>query len=175
MEPKEEQRQFVSIARITAPHGIKGEVKAEILTDFPERFPHLTQVWMEINGVLTTFPVKSIRFHKGQVLLQFKELRKREQAEELRNAQILIPEEELKPLSKEQFYTFQLLDCEVVTTEGENLGQVTEVIQAPANDVLVVKKSPEEKAELLIPFLKKLFPEMNLEKKILTVLKDGSW
>jgi len=175
MEPKENKRQFISIAKIVAPHGIKGEVKAEIMTDFPERFPHLTQIWMEINGTIATYPVKSIRFHKGQVLLQLTDIRRREQAEAIRNALILIPEEELHPLSEGQFYTFQLLDCRVNTTEGELLGVVQEVIQAPANDVLVVKKDPEEKAEILIPFLKKLFPIMDLENKNLTVIKDGSW
>ena len=95
-----------------------------------------------------------------------------DQAEKLRGWLVTVSREQLHPLNDGQFYLFQLEGCRVFTDSGEELGVVEDILQMPAQDVLVVKGG---KKEYLIPFLKRLFPKMEVAEKKLYVLKDGSW
>jgi len=93
--------QFLAIARILRPQGRKGEVAAEILTDFPARFQQLPSVFLEVSGQAPQ-PVGLERAwpHKGRIILKFSGIDSIESAARLRGRQVLIPWEQRTPLPR---------------------------------------------------------------------------
>ena len=161
---------YVVIGRVTRPHGVRGEVRVEVHTDEPERFLWLEQVLLGEDS-LTPVGIENARFHQKAVILKLKGLETRDAAEALRNQLLLVPFEEAVPLEEDEVFLFQLVGLTVVTTEDEWLGEVTEVLQTGANDVLVVA-SPA--GELLIPDIPDVVLQVDLEiGRILVELPPG--
>ena len=80
-------------------------------------------------------------------------------------------EEDLLELEKDSFYAFQIEGCSVVTEEGREVGIVKKLLFIQNNDLLVVE---EKDREVLIPFVKSICRDINLEeKKIVVSLPDG--
>lgn len=92
-------RKYLAIARILRPQGRKGEVAAEILTDFPERFQALQTVYLETGSA----PPKPARLerswpHKGQIVLKLEGVDSIDSATALRGSEVLIPWSDRTPL-----------------------------------------------------------------------------
>ena len=153
----------VVVARVGRAHGIRGEVTVEVRTDEPEtRLAPGTVLHTDPpeRGPLT---IASGRVHSGRLLLRFEGVRDRNAAEELRNTLLLTevdPAE--RPEDPEEFYDHQLVDLEVVTTDGTVVGRVTEVSHLPYQDLLVVRR-PDGR-EVMIPFVSQLVPEVDLAR-----------
>jgi 16S rRNA processing protein RimM len=146
----------ITIGIVAAPFGVRGEVKVKMETDFPERYEDLKDVWLQPRvGSGRTVGIKSVRFHKGAALLKFDGYDDRTSVEELRGAELRIDESQLAELEPGQFYIHDLMGLDVYTTEGAHLGQITEVLQGPGNDVYVTAKA-------LIPALKQVVKEVDL-------------
>ncbi|HDN79898.1 MAG: 16S rRNA processing protein RimM [Chloroflexi bacterium] len=160
---------YISIGRVVAPWGDRGEVKVKVLTDFPERFALLEKVY--IGKTARPFQVKGFRFHKGFAILQLEGFHTRSQAEALRGQFIQIPIEEVMPLEEGEYYEFEIIGLEVRTEEGKFLGKVKEIIYTGANDVYVVE-GPE--GEVLIPAIEDVILDINLAEGRMTVrLMEG--
>ena len=150
---------YLAIARIVASSGIRGDVKAEILTDFPERFARLTTVF--VGGRLTPYEVQSARVHRRMVYLHLKGCDSVEDAENLRGQLVRIPVSEAVPLPADHYYWYQIFDLEVWTVGGEYLGKVVDILDRPANDVYVVQG---DRGEVLIPAIEDVIKEIDLER-----------
>lgn len=151
-----EQAPDVTIGAVVAPFGIRGEVKVKLETDFPERYEELDEVWLQPRfGAGRMVGIESVRFHKGGALVKFRGYDDRTAVEELRGAELRIDESQLAELEPDQFYIHDLLGLNVYTTEGAHLGEITEVLQSPGNDVYVTPK-------VLIPALKQVVKEIDL-------------
>lgn len=158
---------LVVIGEITATHGNKGEVKVFPLTDFPERFRLLKEVFLVHKGESRILQVAGARFHKKFVLLKFREINNPTEAEDLKGAFLAVRKEEAFPLPEGSYYIFQLIGLPVFTLEGEYLGELKEVQRTGSNDVYVVVH-PQTQAEVLIPALKEVVSSVDLAaKKIL--------
>ena len=127
----------IVIGEIVSPFGRKGEVKVVPQTDFPERFLELERI--EIAG--RVLDVEGVRFHKGMALIKFEGIDDISAAEDLRGGKILISENELAPLEEDEYYIHDIIGLEAITTEGESLGRVKEVLRSPANDVYVTDRA----------------------------------
>ncbi|MGW7690646.1 ribosome maturation factor RimM [Streptomyces asiaticus] len=152
------------VARIGRAHGIKGEVTVEVRTDEPE-------LRLGPGAVLATEPasagpltIESGRVHSGRLLLRFEGVRDRNAAEALRNILLIaeVDPEEL-PEDPEEFYDHQLIDLDVVTVDGTEVGRISEISHLPYQDLLVVKRP--DGAEVLIPFVSEVVPEIDLEEQ----------
>ncbi|MFE1933884.1 ribosome maturation factor RimM [Streptomyces sp. NPDC056669] len=150
------------VARIGRAHGIKGEVTVEVRTDEPE-------LRLGPGAVLTTEPasagpltIESGRVHSGRLLLRFEGVRDRSGAEELRNILLIaeVDPEEL-PEDPEEFYDHQLIDIDVVTVDGTEVGRISEISHLPYQDLLIVKRP--DGGEVMIPFVSEFVPEIDLE------------
>jgi 16S rRNA processing protein RimM len=163
---------LVAIARIAKPRGLRGEVSADILTDFPERFEDLeTVIALLPDGERRDLKIEDFRFHQNRILLKFGGIDSVESAEELRNAEICIPETETVALEEGEFYDWELVDCKVETIEGETIGIVKELMRTGGTEILVV--AGEEK-EYLIPFAETICTEIDIENKMIRVdLPEG--
>lgn len=134
----------VAVGRIIAPTGVKGRVKVQILTDFPERFSSNQRVFLRREPLV----IEDARLYKAFAILKFKGLDRVEDVEGLKGLLLTIPEAEVRPTTEGQYYQFQILGLEVWTETGERWGKVTEILTLPGNDVYVVQGS---RGEVLIP------------------------
>jgi 16S rRNA processing protein RimM len=160
---------YLVIGRVTRPWGIQGEVKVEIMTDFPDRFSLLRKVHLGPEAV--PFALEGFRLHKGAALLKLAGCHDRAAGEKLRGQWVQIPIEEAVPLEEDEYYEHQIVGLAVWTAGGEYLGTVDEVISTGSNDVYVVGG---EGREVLIPAIEDVVLEINLAQGRLVVeLMEG--
>ncbi|MDW8065950.1 MAG: ribosome maturation factor RimM [Anaerolineae bacterium] len=155
---------FLAVARIARPWGVRGEMKLEILTDFPEKLKRLKRVYIGEEAI----PYEGVRFryYKGMVLMRLPGCETREAAEALRGRLVLIDREEAVPLPPGEFYEHEILDMEVYTTDGRHLGRIKEIIYTGANDVYLVI-GPF--GEVLIPAIKEVVREIAVDSNRMVV------
>lgn len=137
---------LIAVARITTPHGVRGEVKLQPLTDFPRRF-ETTRHLLMADG--TRLVVESARLHRDTVLAKFQGMDTPEAWLPFRHKELFVTEDELVPLPPGQYYIHQLVGIEVYDGAGGLQGIVSDVLQTGSNDVYVVK-GPDGR-ELLLP------------------------
>ncbi len=158
---------YVVIAQIAKPRGLKGEVAADVVTDFPERFDNLIKVFLVgEDGEASEASIEKHWFQKDRVILKFAEIDSIEAAEKLRGANVCIEESEAVSLAEDEYYDWNLIGCEVETVEGEGLGKVKEIFRAGENENLVVGGGAKE---YLIPFAKKICVSIDIENKLIVV------
>lgn len=136
---------MISIARIVKTRGVRGEVAAALLTDFPDRFKELETVWMrDAGGHLFQERLEGCWFHQGRAILKFEGRDDPDAAAPLVGCELQIPDEERLPLPPERFYHSDLVGCRVVEEEDE-IGTVSDVFTA-GEDVanLVVREGGRE-------------------------------
>ncbi|MFN8635568.1 MAG: ribosome maturation factor RimM [Chloroflexota bacterium] len=163
---------YLIVARVMRPHGVAGEVSCEIVTEFPERFEKTKRVHLSPPAQMgrpeprpgiapRRFEVKRARLasHRGhpEVIIQLDGVTSRDAAEELRGWIVQVRETEAWKLPPGRYYWHQILGLRVVTTEGEELGTVSEILETGANDVYVVKGRGGER---LIPAVKQFVVEI---------------
>lgn len=154
---------FVSIARIVKVRGLKGEVAAELSTDFPERFEGLGQVRIEGPGGIFDERLESYRFHKGRVLLKFQGRDTPEAAQPLVWGEVQVPEEQRHPLPEGFVYQSDLIGCEV-TDGARPLGRVVDILETGGGSVnLVVENSSAQ--EWMLPLVRAFVQDLDLENK----------
>jgi len=152
------------VGRIGRAHGIKGDVSVEVRTDEPE-------TRLGPGAVLHTDPasagpltVESGRVHSGRLLLRFAGVRDRNAAEALRGVLLIADvDPDDRPDDPDEYYDHQLVDLDVVTVDGEEVGRITEVLHLPYQDLLSVRR-PDGR-EVLIPFVAEIVPEIDLEEQ----------
>lgn len=160
---------YLVIGRVARPWGIQGEVKVEIMTDFPDRFSLLRRVHLGPQAV--PFALEGFRLHGGAALLKLEGYHDRTSVEKLRGQLVQIPIEEAMPLEQDEYYEHQIVGLAVWTVAGEYLGTVGEVISTGANDVYVVRG---QGWEVLIPAIEGVVLEINLAQGRLVVeLMEG--
>jgi 16S rRNA processing protein RimM len=145
------------VGRILAPWGIRGEVKVEVLTDFPERFAPRKVIYLNTSPL----EIESCRPHKQHMVVKLATIDSVEAAEKLRGQDLTIPSSELYPLPQGQYYTFQLIGLKVVTTEGQTLGRITDIMSTASNDVYIVEG---KQGEILIPAIEDVVKSIDLKK-----------
>ncbi|WKU47257.1 ribosome maturation factor RimM [Streptomyces sp. VNUA116] len=152
------------VGRIGRAHGIRGEVTVEVRTDEPE-------LRLGPGAVLATDPasagpltIESGRVHSGRLLLRFAGVGDRTAAEALRNILLIAevdPEE--TPEDPEEFYDHQLMDLEVVTTDGTVVGRISEISHLPSQDLFIVERP--DGSEVMIPFVSEIVTEIDLDEQ----------
>jgi len=147
---------YVAIGRVGAPWGVRGAVRVLPLTD--RRGQLAAGRAVTVAGERRT--IENARWQKGMVYLRLSGIDDREAARELGGRLLSIPESELEPLPKGQYYRFQLIGLSVVSTDGEELGHVAEVLSTGANDVYVVRGN---RGEILLPATDEVVREIDLE------------
>jgi 16S rRNA processing protein RimM len=166
--------QYVIVAEITAPFGLRGAVKANIQTDFPDRFEQMEEAFLAppsagLNAPREQYTLLSARVQsEKQVVLRFEGVTKTEQAEKLRGYTVAVPRSEVVPLPEGEYYIFQIIGLEVYTVEGEYIGKVVNVEQMTANDVYLVR-GPKSPKDVLLPAIKDVIKQIDLETKRITI------
>ncbi len=139
---------LVTVGRVVRPHGLRGEVRVRLETDFPERFAHLGEAYLVRAGQAEAIEITGSRPHKDGLLVTIRGFDDLEAAERLRGADIAVPRDAVVPLGEGAYYVFEMVGLRVRTEEGRRLGTLCEVLRGPANDVYVVRG---EGGEILLP------------------------
>jgi 16S rRNA processing protein RimM len=146
---------YLAIGNIVGVHGIRGEVKVEVLTDYPERFNPGSTVYLgaATQGAARPAQIEAARAHKQAMLVKFAGVADRNGAEQLRGLLLMIPEAQAMPLGADENYIHDLIGLTVETTSGRVLGKLTEILATGANDVYAVS-GPD--GEILLPALREV-------------------
>ncbi|MGW0227579.1 ribosome maturation factor RimM [Actinopolymorpha singaporensis] len=147
------------VGRIGRAHGLRGEVAVTVRTDAPEeRFVPGASFATDAGDLR----IDTVRWSSGRLLVSFDGVRDRTAAERLRGTDLVaeVPDDE-RPEDPDEFYDHQLVGLAAVTVAGENVGEVTEVVHLPMQDLLAVR-TPDA-GEVLVPFVAAIVPEVDLE------------
>jgi 16S rRNA processing protein RimM len=160
---------WVWLARIRRPQGRKGEVLAEILTDFPEKFSERRRLWLiGQNGTAAPREVELVNHwpHKGGIVLHFAGVDSISAAEELAGLIVAIPRSERAPLGEDETYISDLIGCalvDVASAAPVNIGEIENVDRSAGPVPLLVVRGAA--GEILVPFAKSYLRKIDLERR----------
>ena len=159
--------ELVIIARAVKPRGLKGEIVAELLTDFPERFEDLDElVLVSPSGERTTKRLEDYWFQNDRVVLKLSGYDDVETAKELVGVEFAVPESERVPLPADHYYDWELEGC-TVKVGDDSIGQVSSVLRTGGAEILVVTDNSGK--ELLIPLADSIVVEVDAARKTIVV------
>ena len=170
----EPQPEYLVVGEILRPHGLRGEVRMRILTDYPENLRRLDHVYLgrsPDDRRLEKRALEGLRFHKQFALLTLAGCSSREDAEYLRGKSVLIHKEQAPPLADGEYYLYQLIGLKVLA-DAEEIGRIKQVLQTGANDVYVVQT--EQHGEALLPAHAETIDEIDFEAGVVRMsLPEG--
>ena len=159
MPEKQPAPNYLVVGRILRPHGIRGELRVEVLADYLERVAGLEYLF--VGPQHRRYALKHARLHQHVLLLKLEGCEDRDAAEQLRGAVVEVAREDTIPLAAGEYYHSQLQGVEVVTDAGEVLGEIVDVLSLPgANDVYVVHGL---RGEILIPGIRDVVQSLEVE------------
>ena len=175
---------YFEIGQIVNTNGLKGFVKVKPFTDDIKEFETFETIYVQKKTELIEFKIESVRYAKNMVLLKLKGIDDIDSAEALRNLYIKVSREQLPELQENSYYIVDLLECEVVTVEGEILnpqlfndyeitkGKMDDVFNTGSNDIYVVKN--EKGKQILLPAIKEVIKNVDIPNRKITVkLMEG--
>jgi 16S rRNA processing protein RimM len=161
------QPSFIAIARIARIRGNRGEVLADLYTDFPDRFQALEEVWLEFDdGRRQKMTLEESWGHKGRIVLKFAGVDTMDAAAQFVRCWVEIPSEEAVPLPEGTYFDHDLVGCAVQDTRGKQLGTVDEILHFAGNSLLVVKDADRE---YLIPVAESICIRISVPEKRIVV------
>ncbi|WP_300348104.1 ribosome maturation factor RimM [Clostridium sp.] len=155
------------IGQIINTHGLRGEMKVMPLTEDMRRFDDLEYVLLKGKKV----KVEGVKYFKDKVILKLEGINSIEEAEKLKRTYLEIDREHAIELEEDEYFIVDLIGCKVLDTEGFEYGKIKDVIQTPSNDVYWV----QGKKEVLVPVLKDIVLDINMDDKLITIRPSGEW
>ena len=161
---------WVLLARIVRPQGRKGEVLADIFTDFPDQFSQRKRLFLRApDGSATRETMREVRvesqwLHKDRIVLKFQQVDSITEAETLRGFEVVVPPEERMPLEGDAVYVSDLVGLHVIDiTPGvaEDAGEIIDVEPEGAGPAMLVIHAADGE-ELLIPFVRAYLRKVDL-------------
>lgn len=165
-------QEYLEVGQIVNTQGLKGGVKVNPFTDDMKRFEKLKKIYVQNKNDLKEYEIQQVKYFKKQVLLKLKGIETIEEAEKLKGMFLKIDKKDAIRLPKDTYFIADLLGIKVVTQEGEELGNIVDIYPTGSNDVYVIKS--EEGKQLLIPAIKQVIQNIDLEnKKMIVCLLEG--
>lgn len=166
---------YLLLGEILRPHGVRGEMRLRVMTDYPERIADLDRVYLsdDANDVdPRPYAVEGMRMSNEYGLLKLKGIDDRNDAERLRQLFVMVDMEHAVPLEEGEFYLYQIIGAVVTTKDGVTLGPITDVLETGANDVYVVDS--EQYGEVLIPVTEHTILETDIDGgRVVVDLPEG--
>ncbi|WP_457030878.1 ribosome maturation factor RimM [Kitasatospora sp. P5_F3] len=152
------------VGKIGRAHGIRGDVSVEVRTDEPELRLGPGAVLLTDPATVGPLTIESGKVHSGRLLLRFAGVNDRNAAEALRGTMLIAEiDPEDRPDDPEEFYDHQLIGLDVVLLDGTLVGELSEVVHLPYQDLLTVTRP--DGTEVLVPFVTRIVPTIDLENQ----------
>lgn len=159
--------EFISIGIIAKPHGVKGAIVVVPITDEIDQFETLQQISIQAReGERKNFSIEWVKVQSQKIILKLDEIKDRNQAFALKGLYIDKPFDASHRLPGDEYYIFDLIGLKVRTIENSLLGEVTDVLTLPANDVYVVRDGLKE---YLIPAIKDVIKKIDLDEEYILI------
>lgn len=162
---------LVAVALMGKPRGIRGEVTANLLTDFPERFDQRTRfIAVHPDSRRETLELEDHWFQGNRVILKFAGYDSPEAVKDLTGAELAVAESDCGRLEPDEYYDWQLEGCRVETMDGETLGTVRALLRTGGVELLAVTPvEGKRRDEYLLPFAQAICPDVDVEQKVIRV------
>jgi len=158
---------LIVIARAVRPHGLKGEIVAELLTDFPQRFEDVDElIIVSPSGERNAVALEDFWFQKDRVVLKLAGYDDVDRAKTLVGHAFAVPESDRVPLEPDEFYDWELEGCTVKVGE-KSIGEVRSVMRTGGAEILVI--SDEAGKEQLIPLAESIVVKIDPAAKTIVV------
>lgn len=170
------EQPWVLVAHLVRPQGRNGELIADILTDFPERFAERRHLWMlSPDGKSSrSIEIESHWLHKGRVVLKFAGVNSISDAESLRGFDVAIPRDQRVALEDGSVYIDDLIGCHIIDDAAGDIGTIIGVDREITSTPLLIVRATGSEEDLLVPFVKAYLRKIDLEHKRLEMsLPDG--
>jgi len=152
--------ELLLIGQVAAPFGTRGQLKVKSYTDRPEHLRRHVRI-VYLGKERTPHTLTGVFEHKpGLLILSLREITSRAAADDLRGCEVFIREAEAAPLAEDEYFLHQLVGLVAVTVAGEALGQVREVLETGAGDVLVISRPGS--ADALVPMVRDFIAELDI-------------
>ena len=163
-----ENPEAIVVGRVLRTHGHTGGIRVKSLTAVPHRFSPGETLQIDSNSYEID---TSNQIGADLVLLTFHGINTKSAAQTLAGHWITVPESATPELPEGEYFHYQLLGLRVFTSEGEELGQLSEILETGSNDVYVVSGGAKE---ILIPAISDVVRQVQLsEKRMVVELPDG--
>jgi 16S rRNA processing protein RimM len=159
----EENRDLVIVARAVRTRGLKGELVAELLTDFPERFESLEElIAVSPDGERQTVKLENFWFQNGRVILKIESFDDVNSAKVFIGFDFAVPEADRVQLEADEYYDWELEGCTVSTVDGDSVGIVSSIMKTGGTEILVVSDSVVER---LVPLAASIVKDIDRANK----------
>jgi 16S rRNA processing protein RimM len=163
--PESGEPVYLSVGVLRRPHGLRGEMLMEVLTDFPQRIKPGEDLLVGPNHKLMT--LASVRGHNDGLLVRFEGIETPEEAGKYRGNGIFVRAEDRPPLPEGEFYHHEVIGLRVVNEDNEELGILSEILLTGANEVYIVKR-PDGR-DLLLPAIEEVILKIDPEAGLVRV------
>lgn len=156
----------IIIGKIGAAHGVRGDMKVYPLTDFPDRFNTIKKAYVDDQLI----EIIATRYQNNFVVMKVNGVNSREEVARFTNKLLKINRSDVPPLEEGEYYSFDIIGLQVINQDDEILGEITEILKTGSNDVYITKAT--DGRQILLPALKKIVTEINLEEGFMRVIWD---
>ena len=156
----------IIIGKFGATHGIRGDIKVYPLTDFPERFNTIKTAYVDDKEI----EISKTRYQKNFVVMKIKGIDNREDAMHFTNKLLKINRADAASLGEGEYYAFDIVGLNVINQDDVVLGEITDILKTGSNDVYITKA--KDGRQILIPALKKVVTEINIQDGYMKVIWD---
>jgi 16S rRNA processing protein RimM len=157
------KERLISLGRLVNTYGVGGHVRL-----LPHHFPcpslqNAVTVFLQPKGMApVAYQIKKAQPHKPFILLKLKGIDSIEEARTLVGLTLAVKEQDLPPLAEGEFYHYQIIGMEVITTSGTVLGTIKEIFFTGSHDVWVVRQGQREH---LIPVIDEVIRSLEISSK----------
>ncbi len=163
---------MITVGRIGKPRGVNGEMYITPMTDFPDRFIGLKEIYVDAHGIWEKKTVTSSKLISGRPVIALEQVTNPEEASRLTNRILAVPRDQLVALPENTYFEFDLIGAEVIDhAAGSVVGRLEEIQHYPANDVYVIRKI--DGGELLCPAITEFVRQVDVAAKKIVIVTAG--
>lgn len=149
--------EYLRVGFVARPHGLKGAVKLDPLTDDVRRFKGMTEAYLELHGSYAPVRLSVLSVRPDAVVVHMEGYDTVEDAQTLRGGFLCVDRAHAAPLPEYTYFIADLVGLSVTDTEGTAYGRITDVLSTGANDVYVI-----DGGRLMVPALKKVIEKVDV-------------
>ena len=155
---------LIPLGKIIKPHGVKGELKVFLYNDRSSTLKEGLYIWFKLDEKFVKYSVINLRgVSKKSQILKIKEVDTFDKAMLISKKEFFVSRNDFEELDENSFYLNDLIGCDVFDEKNQSLGKILDVLNFPANDVLLI--SYEDK-EIMVPFVEDFILLFDLDNRL---------
>ncbi len=162
-------KNYYLIARIVSLIGKDGYVKVESYSGFQEGFEKLHKVYIDFWGDKKIFTVEIVKEFRNSFSIKFLNFDSQRDSQVLIGREVFVDDKDFQKLPGDHFFIYELIGSKVFKND-KLIGEITDVLKMPANDVMSIKG--DKGKEILLPIVLEIIESFDSGKKIMVIKED---